>query len=143
MHGKNLIVWGAALTAFAIVLGAFGAHGFEGWVEDNFDDPAERTERLENWETSSRYFLYHAIGLILIGLADKRLSPGLAKLAAGLMALGIVLFSGCLYGWATTGNKLLVMIVPLGGLSFIAGWISFALAAKSGPKKESGGAKNE
>ena len=141
MVGKNLIVWGAILAAIAIVMGAFGAHGLEGWVEENFDNPSDQAKRLENWDTASRYFLYHAMGLILIGLAGDRLSPRLSKLAASLMLVGILLFSGCLYAWVFTGSKTLVMIVPLGGLAFIAGWSLFGLSAKSGGRQASPGAK--
>lgn len=141
MVGKSLIVWGAALAAIAIVMGAFGAHGLQGWVEENFEDPAEQARRLADWETASRYFLYHSVGLILIGLGSERLNLGFSRLAAGLMGVGILLFSGCLYAWVFTGSRILVMLVPVGGLAFIAGWIMFAISAWLGLKKESGGVK--
>jgi uncharacterized membrane protein YgdD (TMEM256/DUF423 family) len=140
MVGKKLIVWGAVLTAIAIVMGAFGAHGLRGWVEQNVGEPLDQAKRIENWETASKYFLYHSVGVILIGLAGERLSPGLAKLAAGLMLIGVLLFSGCLYAWVFTNSKSLVMIVPVGGLAFIAGWILFAISAHAGPGKDPAGA---
>ncbi len=140
MVGKNLIVLGAILAAIAIMMGAFGAHGLQSWVADHFSEAVDRAKRLENWETASRYFFYHAIGLVLIGLGGNRLSAGLAKLAAGLMLLGILLFSGCLYAWVFTSSRTLVMIVPVGGLAFITGWIMLALSAKLGPKTDLGGA---
>jgi len=42
---------------------------------------------------------------------------------------GTLLFSGMLYGWVLTESKTLVMIVPLGGLAMIAGWLIFAVQA--------------
>jgi uncharacterized membrane protein YgdD (TMEM256/DUF423 family) len=44
------------------------------------------------------------------------------------MLAGIVLFSGSLYVLATTGQRWLGAITPLGGLAFIAGWMLFAVA---------------
>ncbi|MMZ69525.1 hypothetical protein D1872_323770 [compost metagenome] len=45
-----------------------------------------------------------------------------------LFLTGIVLFSGSLYLMAVTGWRWLGPITPLGGVSFIAGWLMFALA---------------
>jgi uncharacterized membrane protein YgdD (TMEM256/DUF423 family) len=42
------------------------------------------------------------------------------------MLLGIILFSCGLYGWVLTGFKPLVHIVPIGGISWILAWLSFA-----------------
>ena len=46
-----------------------------------------------------------------------------------LCVVGILLFSGCLYGYVLSGLRPLAMIVPVGGLSFIAGWCALAIAA--------------
>ena len=45
--------------------------------------------------------------------------------------LGVVLFSGSLYGMTFLGEewRKLGMITPLGGLAFIVGWIAVAVAA--------------
>jgi uncharacterized membrane protein YgdD (TMEM256/DUF423 family) len=43
--------------------------------------------------------------------------------------LGIVLFSGSLYLLAVTGVRTLGAITPFGGLAFLAGWTSLAVAA--------------
>ena len=45
------------------------------------------------------------------------------------MILGILLFSGSLYLMTLTGVRWLGAITPLGGLAFIAAWVSLALAA--------------
>lgn len=129
MAGKNWIVLGAALAAVAVSLGAIGAHALEGWVEKNFEDPAEQAKRLENWQVASRYLFYHAFGLVLLGICSPRLSSGASKVAGFLMLAGIILFSGMLYAWVLTGTKTFVHIVPLGGFAFIASWIAFAIAA--------------
>jgi uncharacterized membrane protein YgdD (TMEM256/DUF423 family) len=46
-----------------------------------------------------------------------------------LFVIGILLFSGSLYLLALTGNRSLGMVTPFGGLAFIIGWGSLALAA--------------
>jgi uncharacterized membrane protein YgdD (TMEM256/DUF423 family) len=43
--------------------------------------------------------------------------------------LGIVLFSGSLYGLALGGPSWLGPVTPLGGVSFILAWIALILAA--------------
>jgi len=53
------------------------------------------------------------------------------RAAAIAFILGVVLFSGSLYGMTFLGEewRKLGMITPLGGLAFIIGWILVAVAA--------------
>jgi uncharacterized membrane protein YgdD (TMEM256/DUF423 family) len=44
----------------------------------------------------------------------------------GLLAAGIVLFSGSLYTLAISGVRALGAITPFGGLSYIAAWVLLA-----------------
>ena len=138
MTGNQWIVVGAILAAVGVALGAMGAHGLENWLESAFGDPLERTKRLDNWQTAVRYHLFHAIGIILIGLVSERIGGRLLNFAAELMVLGILLFSGCLYGWVLTGSTPLVMIVPIGGVAFIVAWLLFAGAAFVFKSKDDG-----
>jgi len=89
--------------------------------------------RLANWDTGARYQMYHAIGLILVGLFCIGGNQKLCGTAALLFLVGIVLFSGMLYVLVLTNIKILGAIVPLGGLSFIFGWLCFALAIRKIP----------
>jgi uncharacterized membrane protein YgdD (TMEM256/DUF423 family) len=50
-------------------------------------------------------------------------------IAGWSFATGIVLFSGSLYALALSGVTTLGAITPLGGVAFIVGWISLAVAA--------------
>ena len=52
----------------------------------------------------------------------------LQDLAGGAFALGILLFSGSLYLLTLSGISALGMITPIGGLSFLAGWLCLGLA---------------
>jgi uncharacterized membrane protein YgdD (TMEM256/DUF423 family) len=65
--------------------------------------------------------MYHAIGLILVGVLGLYHRNHLIDLGEWAMLLGIVLFSGCLYAWLATGRRLFVYPVPVGGIAFIVG----------------------
>ena len=73
--------------------------------------------------------MYHALGLILVGLFGLHKSSGLVDAAGWLMLAGTFLFSGSLYALALGGPRWLGPITPLGGLSFMVAWGVFAFAA--------------
>ena len=108
----------------AVILGAFGAHGLKGRL-----DPAH----LEVFDVAVRYHMYHALALLgLTALLSRRPADRMLQTTAWLFLAGIVLFSGSLYLLTLTGIRALGMITPVGGLAFIAGWLSMALAASRG-----------
>ncbi len=114
------IVLGAVNAFLAVAVGAFGAHGLKARVGPDL---------LAVFETGARYHMYHALGLLAVGLvAQMRPSPLLTN-AGWAMQLGILLFSGSLYALALTGIRGLGAITPVGGMGFLAGWLLLALAA--------------
>ena len=113
--GKTILMTASVLLAMAVVAGAFGAHALKTHLS---------SEMLQTWKTAVDYHFYHALGLLLIGVLAIVL-PGLnTKWPGILLFAGIVLFSGSLYAMALTGIKALGAITPIGGLSFIAGWLT-------------------
>jgi len=111
----------AVLLAIAVSVGAFGAHGLK---------PHLSSELMEVYKTGVEYHFYHALGLLLVGVFALH-KPGVyLKWSGILLTTGIVLFSGSLYVMAISGIKWLGAVTPLGGVSFIAGWILLFLAAK-------------
>ena len=77
------------------------------------------------WHTAVQYHAWHALGLLAVGF----LSPSMwSKTAGGLLAVGIVLFSGSLYALALGAPRVLGTLTPFGGLAFVLGWLAFALA---------------
>ncbi|MFC5402190.1 DUF423 domain-containing protein [Cohnella soli] len=114
---------GAIFAMLAVAIGAFGAHMLKDQIS---------AEDLDVYETGVQYHMFHAIGLLVIGLLmDKLPNRRLGEWAGKLLTVGIVLFSGSLYALATSGVKVLGAITPLGGIAFIAGWICVAVAAVS------------
>jgi uncharacterized membrane protein YgdD (TMEM256/DUF423 family) len=73
--------------------------------------------------------MIHAIGLVLVGLLGLRHRSRMFDVAGWAMLVGIVLFSGFLFAWLATGRKAFVYPVPVGGISFIIGWLALAIAA--------------
>jgi uncharacterized membrane protein YgdD (TMEM256/DUF423 family) len=137
---------GAWLGLLGVAAGAFGAHGLEGLFKSAGEAPTTDPKvvaparRIEVFHTGAQYQMYHAFGLLALGLLLAR-SPGAGGAAAtacgAAFLLGIVLFSGSLYAMALTGQRWLGMITPLGGVAFLVGWL--ALAAVAWPRVEPGG----
>jgi uncharacterized membrane protein YgdD (TMEM256/DUF423 family) len=99
----------------AVVLGAFGAHG----LRERMAPPM-----LEIYRTGALYHLVHAVAALAVALAGDRLRW--PRLALGLFAGGIAVFSGTLYALAITGKSWLGAVTPIGGLMLIAGWATLA-----------------
>ena len=116
------IRWAAALLCIGVGLGAFGAHALKASLS---------TEALQVYQTAVLYHLIHGLGLLGVGLLSL-LKPNepLLRAAGWSLALGILFFSGSLYGLSITGVKKLGMITPFGGLAFLIGWLCLALAAR-------------
>ena len=111
----------AALFGFTGVgLGAFAAHGLKGQLS---------AEYLAVFQTGVHYQMLH--GLALLGLAAlwQRLGGRLLTAAGVCFCVGILLFSGSLYALTLSGISALGMITPVGGLTFLAGWLCLGLAA--------------
>ena len=113
------LVVGSFSMALAVALGAFGAHALQDQLT-----PKE----LEWWQTAQQYQVWHALGLVLIGLLDR--GGRALRASAWLFCCGTVVFSGTLYAMALGGPTWLGAITPIGGVSFIAGWLALAWFAK-------------
>jgi uncharacterized membrane protein YgdD (TMEM256/DUF423 family) len=105
-----------ALGFLGVALGAFGAHGLRERVSP---------QMLEVYKTGVLYHLVHAIALFALALGAEKLAR--PRAVATLWTTGIVLFSGSLYALAVTGVTALGAITPLGGLLFMAGWVTLAI----------------
>ncbi len=118
---RLFIATGCIAALLAVALGAFGAHALKARIAP---------ELIAVYRTGVEYHFYHALGLILLGLAAFNLPDSVWLRAAGwTMLAGIVLFSGSLYLLALTGLRWLGAITPIGGAAFIVAWGLFAAAA--------------
>ena len=112
-------VIGAINGALAVAIGAFGAHGLQGRIDDH---------ALSVFETGARYHMYHALAVCLAALGTRGPAAQPATFAAAFFLAGIVLFSGSLYVLALTGTRAVAVVTPLGGVAFLIGWVTLAYA---------------
>ncbi len=116
----NWSATGAIALALGVILGAFGAHGLRGRLDAYL---------MGVYEKAVFYHFIHALGILIVSLLPQ---AGMARQAAGwvcgLLLAGIAIFSGSLYLLALTGDRVLGAITPVGGLCFIAGWLTLAWA---------------
>jgi len=131
MPSRAALVVGALLAAAGVALGAYAAHGLVGHLE--LLGYGEQVDQRVDWfETGVRYQLYHALGMLLVALLTIQTTKSTAyRFATVAFLLGIVLFSGSLYVMtlAPVEWRKLGAVVPLGGVSFLAGWIALAYGA--------------
>ena len=124
MTSKSCITSGALLGGLAVVLGAFGAHGLEGYLAEH--------NQAANYDTAVRYQMYHALALVLVGiLAERRPGAASLRVAGWCFLAGIVVFSGALYGIALARVSQLGMVAPIGGTLLIVGWAALAMGVVS------------
>jgi len=112
---------GGLAALLAVALGAFGAHALKSRLSP---------EMLAVWHTGVEYHVFHALGLLAVGIVAIQLpDSALLKWSGALMLAGIVLFSGSLYILALTSERWVGAFTPIGGLAFLAAWALFVAAA--------------
>ena len=123
MKAKLFLQFSILSIAISIILGAFGAHA----LKDIFNDYSK-----EIWEKGILYQLTNSLGLLLIIILQNQNLLKRKTITLVLISLGIILFSGSLYGlslslsffqdqiWLTS---LFGPITPIGGMLIITGWI--------------------
>lgn len=115
---KKILIVAVTLGFLSVVLGAFGAHGLKALITES---------QMESFEVGVRYQMYHALLLLFVGLTGF-LSVKTKKAVFYLVLVGIVLFSGSIYGLATNDYsafdfKSIALITPIGGLLLIISWL--------------------
>ncbi|MCQ2009834.1 MAG: DUF423 domain-containing protein [Sporolactobacillus sp.] len=120
---KSFIVIGAVLAFLSVAFGAFGAHILKTRLTE---------QDLAVFQTGVHYQMYHALGLIVIGILALTVFSGQSTLlswSGWLMAVGVLLFSGSLYALTLSGVRMLGAITPIGGVAFLASWLLVVMAA--------------
>ena len=125
------ITVGAAMVCLAIGLGAWAAHGLEGFITPMYEGQSKSVagqtipavaKYVGDFKTAAEYQLSQGLGLILVGILC-RTNPGRALRAAGVcLCLGTLLFSGSLYLLVLTGITKFGALTPIGGLLLMIGW---------------------
>lgn len=98
------------------MLGAFGAHALRNALD---------AAALQTWHTAVEYQFWHTLALLAAASAPRSRWRGACAVA---FASGIVAFCGSLYALALGAPHIVGVFTPVGGASFIAGWITLAAA---------------
>lgn len=117
---RSFFFAGSLFAFLGVAAGAFGAHVLKHHLD---------AEMLTVYETAVRYQMYHALGLIVVSLIPETSQNKWMSITRWSFIIGIFLFSGSLYALSLTGIKWLGAITPLGGVSFLLGWLGLMLFA--------------
>ncbi len=113
---KTSLIAGSIFGVTGIILGAVGSHALKGY-------PAEA---LKSFQIGTKYQIYHALFLLILGLLERRYPGRLMNLSIFGTIGGTVLFSGSLYLLALANIKI-SMITPIGGMLLISAWILLSI----------------
>lgn len=119
---KKILITGSILGFLAIILGAFAAHGLKEIVD---------ASSIESFQTGVRYQMYHAILFLFIG-SSKLIDPKKKTLLFYFILIGVLFFSGSIYGLATDSLtrinfRRIAFITPIGGLLLAVSWLLLLL----------------
>jgi uncharacterized membrane protein YgdD (TMEM256/DUF423 family) len=116
----NWTIWialGAIMGLLAVGIDAFGAHALKSQLSP---------EQWAIFNTAVRHHMFHTMGLFVVGFLGSRLDSGLLNASGCLFLAGILLFSGSLYVYTITTKREFAMITPIGGVTFLIGWVLLA-----------------
>ncbi|WP_457665595.1 DUF423 domain-containing protein [Thiolapillus sp.] len=111
---RGFLISGAIAGFLTVALGAFGAHALK---------PLLSPEMLTIYNKGVQYQGLHTLALLATGLLLRESPLPTLRWAGRFFVLGIILFCGSLYLLAITQTRILGLITPFGGLSFLAGWL--------------------
>lgn len=121
---KPALIAACILGLIAVIIGAFGAHALKKVMQEDL---------LASFETGVRYQFYHVFALLAVGILYMAFPNPKIIYAAWFFIIGILLFSGSIYTLtlfkSLKGISLgkFGLITPIGGLSFILGWLMLLL----------------
>lgn len=116
---RFFFIAGALLAGLAVAIGAATGH-----------ETSSLNDMARIWiAKATRYQFYHGLTLISVAmsLCIWQGQRSLLSIAGWCFTAGTVCFSGSLYFMAFTGVSA-GYITPLGGIGFLAGWLTMGLA---------------
>ena len=120
------IFLGGINAALAVGAGAYGWHALG-------DTPDIR----DVFMMGSQYQMWHGLGLLAVGLLTNAAPSRWLAIAGACFQVGIVLFSGTLYCFATLHFVPVEGAAPLGGGLFMLGWLLLAVQGARSIKRTS------
>ena len=115
MKTKTLLCLGSLFLCIAVILGAFGAHGLNNSLS---------LKQMATFKTGVTYQFYHGFALLILGILSKTFKDLKTQNCGYFFTFGIIIFSFNCYIYAISGVKGFALIIPIGGILFILGWLS-------------------
>lgn len=115
----------AFFAALSVMVGAFGAHMLKDLL-----NPLE----LSSIQTAATYQMTHSLAIFIVGMMYRHYATKKVILSGYFFTIGIILFSGSIYlrvilhYLSFEKSNFVVFFTPLGGASFILGWLTLMLA---------------
>lgn len=117
---RYFFIFGSISGFLSVLFGAFGAHILEHRVD---------VAAMKWFQTAIQYQTFHSCALLATAWASTYFYRKLVLIAGSAFVLGIIFFCGSLLLMSLGGPRKLGAITPIGGLSFLVGWICLAIAA--------------
>ena len=108
----------AALGATALMLGAYGTHGFREHAS---------AEAFAIWQVASQYQFFHTLAILAIAGFAPRGERWWAR-SGWTLVTGCVVFCGTLYALALGTSTAIGILAPIGALLLLIGWILAGIA---------------
>ena len=116
---RRTLITAGLLLGIATALGAFGFHSLR---------PVLPPARFESFSLAVTYQFFQSLGLLAIGLLQARCDSNPLRWSARLIVAGQLIFAGTIYAMTAGAPRILGAVTPLGGMSLMAGWATFAFA---------------
>lgn len=123
MNIKLTLIFASLFGGLSVMLGAFGAHALKSVLSES---------SMNTFDTAVTYQMWHSAVLLFVALIMMHSPLAQFRWAALSFVVGIVFFSGSLYLLAFGGPRWLGPVTPLGGMSFIVGWLLLLLGVFKG-----------
>jgi len=114
---KTILITASLFGMFAVVLGAFGAHGLKDLVD---------SDAVTTFETGVRYQMYHAFFLFVLALLPDTMLKSKRPIYL-CVVIGVILFSFSIYilglnDLTQFDFKMFGIVTPIGGVFLIVAW---------------------
>lgn len=122
---KKWVAISSFSLAFAIVLGALGAHALKEKLP---------LDQLNSFEVGVRYQMYQSLAILALAISYENVQLYLGKWVLPLLFVGMIFFSFSIYFLSTRSihdieslNRIFGPMTPTGGVLMISGWIIFGV----------------
>ncbi|BET98230.1 DUF423 domain-containing protein [Xenorhabdus taiwanensis] len=120
MSSRTMLIFVGISGFFYVALGAMGAHMLA---------PLLTPRQMEWIHTGLQYQGLHTLAMMALAALSMRQPVAPFGWSGIFFTAGIVLFSGSLYCLAFLPLKFLVYLTPIGGFSFLIGWLCVLIGA--------------